>query len=159
MEKNKTKTYETKLQLTLETKEKLKALALKTKKTNSDLVSNLVDNFDQDLDIFKNTEYIKSREKVFVDIAQLAKNLAQYQAEFFNAVKQIEKNINSNVDSFRDEISSTEQRIKSQVSDYRNSNIETQNKIAQHFREQTSKIDSIKNFIENLSWKSLLGKK
>ncbi|MGK8204497.1 hypothetical protein ACRS8P_17840 [Burkholderia cenocepacia] len=159
MEKNKIKTYETKLQLTTETKEKLKALALKTKKTNSELVSNLIDNFDKDLEIFKNTEYIKSREKVFVEIAQIAKDLAQYQVDFFKVVKQIEKNINSNVDSFRSEISSTEHRIKEQVSDYRDRNIETQNKIAQHFKEQTSKIDSIKNSIEKSIWKSLLGKK
>ncbi|MDN7410569.1 hypothetical protein QZM42_18680 [Burkholderia vietnamiensis] len=151
--KNEIKTYDTRLKLTKDTKQKLADLALKTKKTNSELVESLVNTLEKDLAVYENLDYIKSREQIFFEVAKMAVELKQAQSILTDEIQEARRSITQ----FNIQV----MEVESTVKEYRDDVIKTQNKLAEHFKTQTSLMNDIKSFIEKMAKnpiKTILGK-
>ena len=130
------KKKEVKFYLTDETKSKLSALCMKTKMNQSQLIESFINEFDEEQNLYKSVNYIKSREVVFSDLAKFIFQLQETQNRMENAI-----------DGF-----------ENQLRDYKNKTVETQNSLVEKIVEKEKiledernkdLVDVVKNKIKN----------
>jgi len=119
------KKKEVKFYLTDETKSKLSALCMKTKMNQSQLIESFINEFDEEQNLYKSVNYIKSREVVFSDLAKFIFQLQETQNRMENAI-----------DGF-----------ENQLRDYKNKTVEKE-KILEDERNKDL-VDVVKNKIKN----------